>query len=68
MKPGTSNDSRPASERSTTCVPRRYDPLAELLPLPELQKRLADLKASIAGTAAAMPGHESYIALNCKGS
>jgi tryptophan halogenase len=43
--------------------PRRYDPLAELLPLPELQRRLAELRAQIAGTAAAMPAHERLFAI-----
>jgi tryptophan 7-halogenase len=46
-------------------VPRRHDPLADLLPLEETRRRLAEVKGLIAGTAAAMPTHESFIAQNC---
>ena len=46
-------------------APRRYDPLAELIPLAETRRRLAELKGLIAGTAAAMPTHEAFIAGHC---
>jgi tryptophan halogenase len=46
-------------------APRRHDPLADLLPLDEARRRFGELKALIAGTAAAMPGHEIFIATHC---
>jgi tryptophan halogenase len=49
-------------------APRRHDPLAELIPLAEARRRLADLKTLIAGTAAAMPTHEAFIAAHCAAS
>jgi len=46
-------------------VPARHDPLADLVPLAETRRRLAELKALITGTAAAMPSHETFIATHC---
>ncbi len=47
-------------------VPARHDPLAELIPLAETRRRLADLHGLIGQTAAAMPGHAEFIAANCR--
>ena len=49
-------------------VPRRHDPLADLVPLAETQRRLGELKGLIASTAAAMPTHEIFIAEHCASS
>ena len=48
-------------------VPKRHDPLADLIPRDEARRRLAEIKGLIAGTAAAMPTHESFIAEHCAG-
>ena len=48
--------------------PARFDPLANLIPLDETRKRLADLHGLIAQTAGAMPGHAEFIAANCRSS
>ena len=47
-------------------VPARHDPLAELIPLAETRRRLAELHGLIGQTAAAMPGHAEFIAANCR--
>jgi tryptophan 7-halogenase len=41
--------------------PRRYDPLADLLPLPAVQEQLGRLRKAIRETADAMPTHEEFI-------
>ncbi|HEX4862135.1 MAG TPA: tryptophan halogenase family protein [Rhizomicrobium sp.] len=46
--------------------PRRYDPLVDSLDVDETRRRLGNMKALIAQTAAAMPTHEDFIAANCR--
>jgi tryptophan halogenase len=45
--------------------PRRYDPLADTLPLDAVKDQLLRLKALIRQTADAMPGHAAFIAEHC---
>jgi tryptophan halogenase len=42
--------------------PLRHDPLADLIPLEETQRRLVELKGLIRGTVTAMPSHMVFIA------
>ena len=42
--------------------PLRHDPLADLIPLEETQRRLVELKGLIRGTVMAMPSHMVFIA------
>jgi tryptophan halogenase len=46
--------------------PRRYDPLADILPIDSVRTELARLKALIRQTAEAMPTHASFIAEHCR--
>jgi tryptophan halogenase len=46
--------------------PRRYDPLADVLPLDSVEGELGRIKALIRQTAEAMPTHEEFIAENCR--
>jgi tryptophan halogenase len=46
--------------------PRRYDPLADVLGLDEVQSRVERLRSLVRRTAEAMPSHESFIAENCR--
>jgi tryptophan halogenase len=46
--------------------PRRYDPLADMLPIESVRTHMQRLKGSIHQTAEAMPTHAGYIAQNCK--
>src|SRR6266850_8141637 len=43
-------------------APRRHDPLADILPVAETARRLAQLRDSIRETALAMPAHAEFIA------
>jgi tryptophan halogenase len=46
--------------------PRRYDPLADVPPLAELQKKLAGIRAVIQRGAQAIPTHAQFIEQQCK--
>jgi tryptophan halogenase len=46
--------------------PRRYDPLADVLPLDSVVGELGRIKALIRQTAEAMPTHGEFIAENCR--
>jgi tryptophan halogenase len=46
--------------------PRSYDPLVDVMPLPEIRERLERTRALIQQTADAMPTHEQFIARNCR--
>jgi tryptophan halogenase len=46
--------------------PRRYDPLADVLGLDDVQGRAERLRSLIRRTAEAMPSHETFIAQNCR--
>jgi tryptophan 7-halogenase len=45
--------------------PRRFDPLANILPLDTVAGRLARLKSSIRQTAEAMPSHSKFVREQC---
>jgi tryptophan halogenase len=47
-------------------VPRRYDPLADRLPVESVKDELFRLKGLIRQTAEAMPVHADFIAQHCK--
>jgi tryptophan halogenase len=47
--------------------PRRYDPLADVLPIDSVRSQLQRLGASIRQTADAMPTHADFIAEHCQG-
>jgi tryptophan halogenase len=46
--------------------PRRYDPLADLLPVASVTGQLQRLRASIRRTAEAMPTHADFIDQHCR--
>jgi tryptophan 7-halogenase len=46
--------------------PARYDPLADVLPLPELAKKMQAIRSVIQRGAQAIPTHEQFIAQHCK--
>jgi len=46
--------------------PRRYDPLADVIPLDAAAVQLSRLRASIRQTAEAMPSHSGFIAEHCR--
>jgi tryptophan halogenase len=46
--------------------PRRFDPLANVLPLEEVRQQLGRLRTLIRQTAEAMPAHEAFIAQHCR--
>ena len=46
--------------------PRRYDPLADVVPIDTAANQLARLRASIRQTAEAMPSHAEFIAEHCR--
>jgi len=46
--------------------PRRYDPLADYLPIEESRRHLMRMKELIRQTAEAMPMHEQFIAAHCR--
>jgi len=47
---------------------RGYDPVADVMPLEELRKRMNHLKTAIGRAAAQMPDHREFIAKNCAAS
>lgn len=47
-------------------LPRRYDPLADVLPLEDARRQLLRLRTLIRQTADAMPSHADFIASNCR--
>jgi tryptophan 7-halogenase len=46
--------------------PRRFDPLANVMPIDEVRSQLLTLKTQIGQTAAGMPSHEEYIRAQCQ--
>jgi tryptophan halogenase len=46
--------------------PRRFDPLANVLPLEDVRQQLGRLRTLIRQTAEAMPTHEAFIAQHCR--
>jgi tryptophan halogenase len=46
--------------------PRRYDPLADVLPIDSVVSQMRRLAALIRQTAEAMPAHEDFLAKNCR--
>jgi tryptophan halogenase len=46
--------------------PRRYDPLADVVPIDAAAVQLSRLRASIRQTAEAMPSHSGFIAEHCR--
>jgi tryptophan 7-halogenase len=46
--------------------PRRYDPLADIIPIDTVRSQLQRLKALTRQTAEAMPAHASFIAEHCQ--
>ncbi|MDB6107250.1 MAG: hypothetical protein JWO52_7249, partial [Gammaproteobacteria bacterium] len=46
--------------------PRRYDPLANVMPIDEVRSQLLTLKTQIGQTAAGMPSQEEYIRAQCQ--
>jgi tryptophan halogenase len=46
--------------------PRRYDPLADVVPIEAAAVQLSRLRASIRQTAEAMPSHSEFIAEHCR--
>ena len=47
-------------------TPKHWDPLADALPLPELQKRADELRGAMHRAIARMPAHAEFIEKNCK--
>jgi tryptophan halogenase len=47
-------------------MPAHWDPLADTLPLAELQTRATELRESLHRAIARMPGHAQFIEKNCK--
>jgi tryptophan halogenase len=47
-------------------LPRRYDPLADVLPIDSVRSELQRLRALIRQTAEAMPTHADFIAEHCR--
>ncbi|TNE65841.1 MAG: tryptophan 7-halogenase [Alphaproteobacteria bacterium] len=48
-------------------VPRDYQPLADVLPLPQLMEYLANLKQIIDANVPKLPSHKDFIARHCAG-
>ncbi len=46
--------------------PERYDPLADVLDVEDLRRRLRHMKALIAEAATQMPTHRDFIRQNCE--
>jgi tryptophan 7-halogenase len=46
--------------------PRRYDPLADVVPFDAIKQEMQRLRALIRQTADAMPAHSAFIAENCR--
>jgi tryptophan halogenase len=47
-------------------LPQRYDPLADMLPLEDVRRHLAQVGAVVRNVAETLPRHEDYIAQHCK--
>ena len=46
--------------------PRRYDPLADILPIDSVREQMSRLRNLIRQTAEAMPAHAQFIAEHCR--
>jgi tryptophan halogenase len=46
--------------------PRRYDPLADIIPIDSTRSHMQRLKSLIRQTAEAMPAHAGFIAEHCR--
>jgi tryptophan 7-halogenase len=46
--------------------PRRYDPLADVVPIDSARNQMARLRSLIRQTAEAMPSHAGFIAEHCQ--
>lgn len=46
--------------------PQRWDPLADIMPLAELQQKAEGLRSKLHAAVARMPGHQQFIESNCK--
>jgi len=46
--------------------PRRYDPLADIIPIDSTRSQMQRLRSLIRQTAEAMPAHEAFIAEHCR--
>ena len=49
-------------------TPRRWDPLADTIPMAMLQKKATDLRDGLHRAIARMPSHAEFIEKNCKAS
>ena len=47
-------------------APRQWDPLADTLPIAELQTKAAELREGLHRAIARMPSHAEFIEKNCK--
>jgi tryptophan halogenase len=47
-------------------VPRQWDPLADILPLPELQGKVVELREGMHRAIERMPSHAQFIDMHCK--
>jgi tryptophan halogenase len=46
--------------------PQRWDPLADIMPLAELQQKVEALRSKLHAAVARMPSHQQFIESNCK--
>ena len=46
--------------------PQRWDPLADIMPIEELQQRAEGLRSKLHEAMARMPSHQQFIESNCK--
>ena len=49
-------------------MPQFYDPMADALPVDELERRLQNVREQVASTAQRMPSHEDFLARYCPAS
>jgi tryptophan halogenase len=49
-------------------VPARWDPLAETVPIADLQRKATELRDNLHRAIARMPTHAEFIEKNCKAS
>ena len=47
-------------------IPRQWDPLAETLPIGDLQMKATDMRERLHRAIARMPSHADFIEKNCK--
>jgi tryptophan halogenase len=45
--------------------PKSYDPVANILPLDETRRRLAQIRSAVSNSADYMPKHRDFILQNC---